>query len=136
MIKKNLVLMVLLSLALIGLFIVYFVSPFGNENEYKDGMQIPSEACLELNKISFLYKAGCVPCGKMLPIMESIEKENNLNITYYNILVPREKNELLELGLLGYLVEERAPVLIVNCRAYFGVKSESSYQSLILGGGG
>jgi hypothetical protein len=136
MIKKNLVLMTVLSLALIGIFIVYFVSPFDNEGEYKDGMKISSKACLDMSKISFLYKAGCVPCGKMLPIMESIENENNLSVTYYNILVPEEKNELLELDLLEYLEPERAPVLIVNCRAYFGVKSESKYQRLILGGEG
>ena len=86
-----------------------------------------------IGKISFLYKAGCVPCGKMLPIMESIERENNLSVTYYNILVPEEKNDLLELDLLEYLEPERAPVLIVECRAYFGVKSESEYQRLILG---
>jgi hypothetical protein len=134
MIKKNLVLMTVLSLTLIGFFLVYFVSPFDNENEYIDGMKISSKACLETGKISFLYKAGCIPCGKMLPIMESIEEENNLSVTYYNILVPDEKNELLELDLLEYLEPERAPVLIVNCRAYFGVKSESEYQRLIIGG--
>lgn len=133
MIKKNIILMAVLILALIGFFAIYFTSPFDNENEYKDGMQIPSEACFEMSEISFLYKAGCVPCEKMRPIMESIEKENNLNINYYNILVPEEKNELLELDLLEYLVEERAPVLIVDCKAYFGVKSESEYQRLILG---
>jgi thiol-disulfide isomerase/thioredoxin len=133
MIKKNIILMAVLILALIGFFAIYFTSPFDDEDEYKDGMQIPSEACLEMSKISFLYKAGCVPCEKMRPIIESIEEENNLSVKYYNILVPEENNELQELGLLEYLVEERAPVLIVDCRAYFGVKSESEYQRLILG---
>jgi len=133
MIKKNLVLMTVLSLALIGFFLVYFISPFDNENEYIDGMKISSKACLETGKISFLYKAGCIPCGKMMPIIKGIEEENNLSVTYFNILVPEENNELQELGLLEYLVEERAPVLIVDCRAYFSVKSESEYQRLILG---
>jgi len=133
MIKKNIVLMTVLILGLIGFFAIYFTSPFDDEIEYKDGMQIPNEACLEIGKISFLYKAGCIPCGKMMPIIKGIEEENNLSVTYFNILVPEENNELQELGLLEYLVEERAPVLIVDCRAYFSVKSESEYQRLILG---
>lgn len=134
--KKNLILMTVFALALIGFFLLYFISPFDNEIEYKDGMEIPREAATKIGKVAFLYKEGCVPCGKMLPIMKRIEKENNLSVTYYNILVPDKNNELLELNLLDYLDPERAPVLIVNCRAYFGVKSESEYQSIILGGEG
>lgn len=131
--KLNKILIVVLVLALIGFFLIYFISPFDGGIEYEDGIEIPTEACKEISDVAFLYKAGCVPCEEMLPIVEDIEEENNLNVTYYNIIVPEQKNELSDLGLLCYIEPDRAPVLIVNCKAYFGVKSENEYKQLILG---
>ena len=65
-----------------------------------------------------------------MSILKDIEKKNNLNFTYYDILIPEDKEELIsELKL----IPRKAPTVIVDCKVYVGPRSELEYKNYILG---
>jgi thiol-disulfide isomerase/thioredoxin len=131
-----------LTFALIGVFLFYFFFFLGGGKIgmtgfastsltfLDDGMVISNETCEKLNRVIVIHKTGCIECNKVMPILKEIEKENDLSFTYYDILLPEDKNELIsELNL----IPRKAPTVIVDCKVYVGPRSELEYKNYILG---
>lgn len=134
-----------LVFALVGVFLFYFffflegqtgmtglLSPDQSTDLIllDDGMVLPDKTCEKLNGVTVIHKTGCIECKKVIPIIKEIEKENDLSFTYYDILIPEDNNKLIsELGI----IPKRAPVVIVDCKVYVGLRSKSDYEDYILG---
>ncbi len=134
--------MLALIFALIGFFLFYFIfflegwktgmTGFASTGLafLDNGMVISNETCEKLSRVIVIHKAGCIECNKVMPILKEIEKKNNLNFTYYDILIPEDKEELFsELRL----IPRKAPTVIVDCNVYVGPRSELEYKNYILG---
>jgi len=110
-----------------GLFYSTFPFEEGDIITLEEGMVIPNETCEKLNRVTIIHKTGCTECQRVMPILEKIEEDNNLNFTYYDMLNPEDMVKLSELKL----TLKKAPIIIIDCKVY-GPRSEFEYKNYIL----
>lgn len=114
----------------IGIYILLIKTPVISDTfVYVDDLKdIPENACNEIGKeIWVVEKTGCPACAKAIPILEEIEKENNLKFKYVNLAIAEERDKLLALGFIPTAV----PAFIVNCKVHEGALSKESYLELL-----
>lgn len=96
-----------------------------------DGMVLNENIC---NKIDYdvliIHETGCLYCEKALPILEEIEKENNLSFKYLDIIKKEDLNYMLEKGFTA----QKIPGIIYNCKVYMGAKSKEEYLEILKNG--
>lgn len=92
------------------------------------GDTIPEKICGEIkNQVIVIYKTGCPGCAVAVPILQEIEKEQNLNFNYINVAEEQGRRELLRIGLVPRWV----PTVLVNCNVYVGPLRKEEYAQII-----
>ena len=92
------------------------------------GDKIPEKICSEIkNQVIVIWKTGCPGCSVAIPILQEIEKEQNLNFNYINVAEEQGRRELLRIGLVPRWV----PTVLVNCAIYVGPLKKEEYEQII-----
>ncbi len=96
-----------------------------------DGEILPNNICnLINNQIIVIDRTGCSACAVAVPRLKELENELNINIKYYDMAIEEERNELLSMNFTTNYV----PALVVNCKAYIGVRSKEEFKDIIQNG--
>jgi len=130
--KQWILIIIILAILLVG-GVIYIIPPLLTEtnvtinNSYivvdKNG---PISDC-NLTGVTIIHKEGCPACEIVLPILEEIESENNLNFEYIDLATHDGRNRMYEIGIVPYYV----PTTIINCNAYIGVYTKEEYEQAL-----
>jgi len=89
---------------------------------------LPEDICNKIDADALvIHKTGCPWCAKAVPLLEEIEKENNLDFRYLDIVNKEDLNYMLSLGF----TTQNVPALLYNCRVYMGAKSKEEYREIL-----
>lgn len=79
--------------------------------------------------ITIIYSSSCPACEKAIPILNEIEKEKNLNFTYFNVL------ENPDAYIFKVILIKTIPTIIIKkdnkCKMITGFKSKETYLKYI-----
>jgi thiol-disulfide isomerase/thioredoxin len=128
-------------LSIVSILLVSFCISSTNDNNttnntqdfilLKDGDTINDDICIVRgikNKILVFHETGCGACAIAIPRLKEIENELNMTFEYIDLATKEGVNKVQELKIAPYAV----PTIIVNCKAYTGVRSKDEYKQIIL----
>ena len=117
------------------MIIALFSGCTSNDNDtifVKIGDAIPQDTCSFKGldgMVIVLHQTGCPACSRVLPLLEELESELDMEFEYYNLAVDDDFNELKE----KYdLLPTHTPTVIIGCVAYGSMEKEG-YRKLLGG---
>jgi len=93
-------------------------------------MEIPAAVCKVKgidNRVIAIYRHGCPACDIAIPILEKLEEELQEDFEFIDLADPAGSARIDELKIIPSYI----PTVIIDCKAYIGVKSEEEYRELI-----
>lgn len=94
-----------------------------------DGTIVDPDECIKrgLDSVIVFHSEGCSACAMAVPILEELAGEMDIEFEFIKLSANRER--VFELGLMPTHI----PTVLVNCKAYVGVKTKEEYMMLIEG---
>ena len=133
--KKPLIILGIIIVIAIAFFviaknptIIYTIFNIEQKNNtiLKDGITLKDPYFLD--KVIVIHKTGCPSCAIALPILEQIEKDNNMTFYYYNVFIQAQLTEVTSLNI----IPEYVPTVIIYGKVYVGAKTKEQYEAAIL----
>lgn len=93
----------------------------------KDGITLKDPYFLD--KVIVIHKTGCPSCAIALPILQQIEKDNNMTFYYYDVFIPAQLTAVTSLNI----IPEYVPTVIIYGKVYVSARTKEQYEAAILG---
>lgn len=95
-----------------------------------DGMIIDPGVCIEKgisDKVIIFHSPTCPACQKIVPVLEDLEHEVDVEFEFIDLATERERAE--ELGLMPTHI----PTVIIKCGVHVGYRTKKEFLDLIGG---
>ena len=95
----------------------------------EDESDIPPEySALLKNKVIVLESKYCTACKVIIPKLENIEKELNMEFEYLDLSEESARQRTIGLGI----IPQYTPTVVINCKVLIGAYPEDVYRETII----